>query len=92
MVCKPIVKPYLDFAPSLVAEILSPATALKDKHTKFQQIRYYIIISSETEEVEVYMNDSNIYSPFAKRRQFVFNFLFEENCSAETNFEEIWRH
>lgn len=52
VVCKPILKSYLDFAPLLVAEILSPATALKDRHTKFQiyqqqQIRYCIIISPE---------------------------------------------
>jgi len=33
VVCKPINKPYLDFAPALVAEILSPATALKDRQT-----------------------------------------------------------
>jgi Uma2 family endonuclease len=29
IVCKPIIKKYLDFPPTLVAEVLSPATALK---------------------------------------------------------------
>lgn len=33
IVCKDINKNYLDFAPALVAEILSPSTALRDRHT-----------------------------------------------------------
>lgn len=46
LVCKPIAKAFLDFAPELIAEILSPATALKDRHTKFElyqheKISYY---------------------------------------------------
>ena len=36
IVCEPIYKKYLDFPPSLVVEILSPSTALKDRHTKFE--------------------------------------------------------
>ncbi|WP_114789753.1 Uma2 family endonuclease [Niabella yanshanensis] len=36
IVCDEIKKPCLDFAPSLVVEILSPATALKDRNTKYQ--------------------------------------------------------
>lgn len=35
IVCGPTKKNYLDFPPSLVVEILSEATALKDRHTKF---------------------------------------------------------
>ncbi|HEX8357317.1 MAG TPA: Uma2 family endonuclease, partial [Segetibacter sp.] len=35
IVCGKIEKKYLDFPPALVIEILSPATALKDKHSKF---------------------------------------------------------
>jgi hypothetical protein len=51
-------KKYLDFPPALVLEILSPATPLKDRHNKYsiyesQGIPYYLIISPDTEEVEV---------------------------------------
>ncbi len=35
IVCKPITKNFLDFPATLVAEILSPATAFKDRHVKF---------------------------------------------------------
>src|SRR6266542_6882844 len=36
IVCGEIPKKYLDFSPSLVVEILSPSTALKDRHTKYE--------------------------------------------------------
>src|SRR5438094_19943 len=35
IVCKPVKKNFLDFPAALVAEILSPATAFKDRHVKF---------------------------------------------------------
>ncbi|WP_373286923.1 Uma2 family endonuclease [Filimonas zeae] len=34
VVCGEITRKYLDFAPALVIEILSPSTALKDRHTR----------------------------------------------------------
>lgn len=33
--CKPAEKGYLDFPPALVAEILSPSSALEDRYTKY---------------------------------------------------------
>ena len=41
-----IKKKFLDFAPVLIVEILSPATALRDRHTKYelyqeQGVKYY---------------------------------------------------
>src|SRR5690606_19027148 len=59
VVCGTITKNYLDFPPALVAEILSPSTALKDRHTKYgiyesQGIPYFIIIAPDTEEAEIY--------------------------------------
>jgi Uma2 family endonuclease len=49
IVCQPINKSYLDFAPSLVVEILSPSTAMKDRNNKFniyqqQEIPFYLIV------------------------------------------------
>lgn len=35
VVCGEITKNFLDFPPALVVEILSPATALKDRHSKY---------------------------------------------------------
>jgi len=94
IVCGEITKKYLDFPPALVAEILSPSTALKDKHSKFsiyekQGIPYYIIISPETEEIEIYQLQGDSYTLSTKGKNFTFDFLFG-TCGASINFGEIW--
>ena len=97
VVCKPINKAYLDFAPALVAEILSPATALKDRHTKFQiyqqqQVKYYIIISPDSETAEVFENCPTGYQLVKNGTNFNYQFNFgDENCLADVNFAEIWK-
>jgi Uma2 family endonuclease len=95
VVCKEITKKYLDFPPVLVAEILSPATALKDRHTKFglyeaQQIPYYLIIAPEEETVEVYQYENGAYQLQQTGHDFQHNFLLED-CSITIDFTEIWQ-
>lgn len=94
IVCNEIKKKFLDFPPSLVIEILSPSTALKDRHSKFeiyqqQQIKYYLIISPDTDEAEVYeyLNDS--YQLKEKGKSFGYTFSFPPDCFADINFNEI---
>jgi Uma2 family endonuclease len=96
IVCKPILKSYLDFPPSLVAEILSPATALKDRHTKYQlyqeqKVKYYIIISPETEEVEIFENTEQNFKLVQKGNTISHQFSFTDECSAEIDFAELWK-
>ena len=94
IVCGEIEKEYLDFAPALVVEILSPSTALKDRHSKFsiyetQQVKYNLIISPDLEEVEVYELEGNEYKLQQKGHDFSFGFSFDEDCSANFSFKEI---
>ena len=94
VVCEPINKRYLDFPPSLVVEILSPSTALKDRHTKFeiyqsQNIPYFIIISPDKEEAEIYEINNAEYALTKSGRSLSYNFSFGD-CNAEINFSEIW--
>ena len=94
VVCKEIKKSYLDFAPSLVTEILSPSTALRDRHTKFeiyeqQGIKYYVIIDPDKDIVEVYSLQNGKYILDNEKKN-NFDFLFDENCGGIINFEEIW--
>jgi Uma2 family endonuclease len=89
-----IEKEYLDFAPSLVAEILSPTTELKDRYTKYgiyesQGIKYYIIISPDKEEVEIYELMEGEYHLKQSGKNFVHEFFFPE-CTARVDFKEIW--
>ena len=95
MVCGDVKKKYLDFNPSLVAEVLSPSTALKDRHTKFalyeqQGVKYYLIISPDTEEVEVYELENGAYKLKAKEHSFSYSFSFEDECVAMIDFNDIW--
>lgn len=94
VVCGEITKKYLDFPPSLVVEILSPATALKDRHSKYsiyesQGIPYYLIISLDTEEVEVYKLNNGSYTLEQKGKSFSYHFSLG-SCSAMVDFKEIW--
>jgi Uma2 family endonuclease len=94
VVCGEIHKPYLDFPPALVVEILSPSTALKDRHTKFsiyegEGVGYYLIVAPETEEVEVYGWNDGSYRLARKGHDFTHEFTFG-SCSARVDFKEIW--
>jgi Uma2 family endonuclease len=94
VVCGELTKKFLDFPPALVVEILSPSTALKDRHTKYgiyesQGIKYYIIIAPDKEEVEVYELIDGEYHLKQNGRNFVHEFFFPE-CNARVDFKEIW--
>lgn len=94
IVCDDIKKKFLDFAPALVVEVLSPSTAMKDRHTKFkiyqqQQIPYYLLVSPDEEIVEVYELENNVYVLRQKEHAFTFNFQLE-GCEATIDFAEIW--
>ena len=96
IVCREIQKKFLDFPPELVVEVLSPSTALKDRHTKFaiyqsQRIKYYLIISPETEEVEVYQLENDKYELSIKGHSVNYNFSFPDNCTISIDFGEIWK-
>ena len=95
IVCGKIDKSFLDFPPELVVEILSPATALKDRHSKFdiyqnQEIKYYIIISPDKEEAEIYSLEDKSYQLKQTGREFNYTFSIGEECSASVDFKEIW--
>ena len=95
IVCKPIAKQFLDFAPELIVEILSPATALKDRLTKFeiyqqQQILYYIMVEIDTRQIEVWqLSDDGKYRQVLIDEKKPQLFAFD-NCSFSIVFESIW--
>ncbi len=94
VICGEVTKKYLDFPPTLVVEILSPSTALKDRHTKFdiyqsQGISYFIIISVDVDNVEIHQLIDGQYQLQLKGNDIEFDFAFEE-CLVHINFKEIW--
>jgi Uma2 family endonuclease len=94
VVCGEITKKYLEFPPFLVAEILSPDCAFKDRHAKYivyesQGIRHYVIIKPDREIVEIYELVDGEYKLRQTSKNIVHEFSFPE-CTARVDFKEIW--
>ncbi|MDB5197898.1 MAG: hypothetical protein JWP88_2269, partial [Flaviaesturariibacter sp.] len=95
VVCKPIEKAFLDFPPEVVVEILSPATFIKDRNTKFtfyegEQIPYYLIIDVEKRIVEVYkINVEGKYERMEIDQSHPFDFTLP-GCGFSMIFNDIW--
>ena len=84
---------YLDFSPSLVVEILSPATALRDRHTKYelyqqQGVKYYLIVDIDKKNIEVYMLQDGNYSLEGIDNSYVF--YLNDECSITPDLSEIF--
>ncbi len=97
MVCKNIVKPFLDFPASLVVEILSPSTAMKDRNNKFYiyqsfKIPYYLIVEVDKNLVEIYhLKQSGKYELGVTGPSSAYQFALEEDCSVEVILNNIWQ-
>lgn len=85
---------YLDSPPVLVAEILSPSTAIKDRNAKYQiyesqGVKYYLILDINTNKIEVYELIDNKYGPVAINPE-TFSFELHDACSVPVSFAELW--
>ncbi len=94
IVCGPGDKKFLDYPPVLVAEILSPSTALKDRNLKkeiyaSQAVKYYVILDPAFNKLEVYEFINGAYNPIAISPS-NYIFTFEDGCTADVNFDDIW--
>jgi Uma2 family endonuclease len=92
--CDPIHKKYIDFPPVLVAEILSPSTALKDRNAKFeiyesQKVKYYLILDIKKEKIEIYELTEGEYELVATSPA-NFDFNLHDGCSIPLSFDELW--
>ncbi|MGJ7033349.1 Uma2 family endonuclease [Niabella hirudinis] len=92
VVCGEISKRYLDFTPALVAEVLSPSTALRDRNTKYelyeqQGVRYYLIADPDKNTLEIYRLINGRYEQQPDHDTVSFD--FEDDCSIDVNFTEI---
>ena len=95
IVCKNITKKYLDFPPALIVEILSPATAIKDRNTKYQiyqeqGVPYYLIVDIEKELVELYKLQEGNYILLQNEHSFSHQFHLADACKMSVDFSQIW--
>lgn len=95
IVCKPILKKFLDFPAALVVEILSPATALKDRTSKFflyekMAIKYFLIVDLEKQSIEINTLENGQYQPTTYTGDKPYQFLLDDDCIINVELNEIW--
>ena len=94
IVCKPIHKKFLDFPPTIVVEILSDSTALKDRITKFSiyekfGIQYYLIVDPEKESIEIYSLQNEKYRLQEFSQDVTYLFTQSDDCKIELTLKNI---
>ena len=94
VVCDKIEKKFLDFPPVLVVEVLSPATAAKDRGVKMeiyqlQKVKYYIIADPQFKKLEIYQLINDKYEPVSINPE-AYTFSLHDDCTAEVNLSDIW--
>lgn len=95
VICKNVEGNYLTDTPVMIFEILSPATALKDRHTKYdiyetQGVKYYIIVDIDLKSADVFELKDKEYYKKAEVKMDVVKFELCEDCVINFNFEKIW--
>lgn len=93
IICGEVKKKYLNFPPSLVVEILSPSTALRDRHTKFelyrqQGVKYYLIVDADKKSNEIYMLKNAAY--FMQKLNKSYTFQLNNICSITPDMSRIF--
>jgi Uma2 family endonuclease len=95
IICGTIHKKFVDFPPTLVVEILSEATALKDRITKFSiyekfAIKYYLIVDPDKESVEIYCLEDSKYNLQEFSPENPFTFSLSDDCSIDVVVKNFW--
>ena len=86
-------KKYLDFAPSLVVEILSPSSSIRDRNTKYeiyeqQGVKYYLLVDVEKKAIEIFALTNGKYS-LQSLFQGNFEFALDEECKMNVDFTNL---
>jgi len=85
---------FITKTPSIIFEVLSPATKKKDRTTKYelyqeQGIKYYILVEPTGNFTEVYELIDGRYKLQGEIKDSSFNFTLE-NCKFDFNFKQIF--
>jgi Uma2 family endonuclease len=85
---------YIERAPTLIVEVLSPSTRTKDLTVKReiyldQRVKYYVIMDPVKEEYLVLELVGDTYSEVANGHDGKFSFHFDD-CKAEVDFSSVW--
>lgn len=86
---------YLDKAPTLIFEIVSKSSELRDTELKFQiyqqeGVKYYCIVFPGEEIAKVYQWNQGVYVKKGDFREEKVEFDLTEDCLINFDFSEIW--
>lgn len=90
IVCGNFTEDFLNFPPTLIVEISSPKTKLRDRNTKYnlyemQRVKYYLIADTEKRMVEIF---ELINGEYTSKKDF--HFQLTENCFINLDVFNIW--
>ncbi|MBK8051957.1 MAG: Uma2 family endonuclease [Saprospiraceae bacterium] len=93
IICEDVTTQYYDKPPSLVIEIISPVSRLKDTYTKFELyqgfgIKYYIIVDAEDKSIKTFQLISGAYVQISARSKLEIE--LKDGCVIKPNFEDIF--
>ena len=81
----------IQFPPSLIVEIFSPSTRLKDRNTKFNLyeqmgVKYYLMVDTDKKSIEYYQLLNNKYT----QQENLLLYQFSETCKIEVSLSNIF--
>ena len=91
VVCEAIKGNFVTNPPSLVLEILSPSTILKDRNTKFNLyqaygVRYYLIADIGKKVTEIFQLKDNAYQEVGD----LTTFTLTKDCTVEFSIQDLF--
>ncbi len=94
VICKPNTGKFLTVTPALIFEILSPASAQKDRFVKYELyqhagVKYYVLVDITKRTAEIFELINGAYELIQKVSTEAVDFDLE-NCDLQVEFEKIW--
>lgn len=93
IICDATDEEFQTTTPKLVIEILSPATAIKDRNLKFEllqreKVKYYLIVDPNTKLIEIYQIQQGAYKKLIELDKGDFEFDLD-SCKIYVNFDKL---
>jgi Uma2 family endonuclease len=91
IICEPIKGNTIKETPSLILEILSPSTVIKDRNTKFNLyqaygVRYYLIADVGKKMIEIFSLNDNRYQETSD----VITFHLTKTCAIDLSVQDLF--
>lgn len=92
IVCGNFTEDYLHFPPTLILEVSSHSTRIRDRNTKFNLyeilgVKYYILADEDKTTIEIYELNDNKYRDVA-----LGTFNLSGHCNIHIALDDLWDH